>query len=215
MKINVDKTNMIAISAAISFVPECYIEAGEDEVVRSGQDNIKILGFTFSTRPTVNAHIEETIKKCRRRYWILRHLKNYGFDESELVMVYKSQVRSVLEYCSVVYHSMLTADQAEALERCQTQALKCIFGYAGESQRTLRQKAGLETLEVRRLAAVDRFTDKCLAGRFEDWFPKADRSRNTRRGKIYREDFARCDRLRNSPLFFMRRRLNQRMIESV
>ena len=32
--------------------------------------------------------------------------------------------------------------------------------------------------------------------------------RTGRGGERYREDFARCDRLKNTPLFYMRRRLN-------
>ena len=44
--------------------------------------------------------------------------------------------------------------------------------------------------------------------RFTSWFPKRVRARNTWGGELYLEQFARCDRLKNSPLFHMRRRLN-------
>jgi hypothetical protein len=86
--------------------------------------------------------------------------------------------------------------------------LKCIFGY-GESYRSLREKAGIELLSDRRLKAVDKFTAKCLAGQFSGWFPLNEAERKTRKQKKYRELYARCDRLRNSPIFFMRRRLNE------
>ena len=35
-----------------------------------------------------------------------------------------------------------------------------------------------------------------------------DRRTSSRKGERYVEDFARCNRLRDTPLFFMRRRLN-------
>ena len=211
MKINVGKTAMIVISSAISFDPRSYIRTGDGETIESKSDPVRILGFTFENRPTVATHVSGLIKKARRRYWVLRHLQSYGFSSQELVQVYKSLVRSVIEYCSVVYHSMLTEDMSSRLERVQYQALKCIYGYNGESGRALRERAGLETLEERRLQAIDKFTDKCIQGRFADWFPHKSIARQTRSQRPYEEKYARCDRLRNSPLYFMRRRLNDRI----
>jgi hypothetical protein len=211
MKINVNKTAMLAITSAISFVPQCFIRTRDGEVIQSSEANIKILGFTFERRPTVAAHISETIKKARQRYWVLRHLQNHGFNNQELVLVYKSLIRSVLEYCGVVYHSMLTEEMSGLLERVQYQALKCVYGYTGESYRTLRERAGLPTLEERRLKSIDKFTDKCVQGRFTEWFPKKSTTRQTRTNRPYEEKFARCNRLKNSPLYFMRKRLNDRV----
>jgi hypothetical protein len=214
MKINVNKTSMLVISAANSFTPVCHIEAGDGSLIKSKPENVRILGFIFSQSPTVHAHVEQIIKKTRRRYWVLRHLKNCGFDERELVLVYQSLVRSVIEYCSNVYHSMLTLDQSKALERLQFQALKCIFGYADNSYRSLLEKSGLQTLEERREAAVDKFTEKCLKGRFAGWFPLNQVEKVTRVTKKYQEKYARCDRLKNSPLYYMRRRLNERELSN-
>jgi hypothetical protein len=211
MKINVKKTAMIVISAAISFVPQCYIQTRDNELIRSGQSNVKILGFTFEERPTVSAHVLELVKKARRRYWVLRHLQSYGFSQAELVQVYKSLIRSVLEYCGVVFHSMLTEELSDLLERVQYQALKCIYGYTGDSYRALRELSGLATLKERRLASIDRFVDKCLNGRFAEWFPLRNITRNTRMTRPYEERYARCDRLKNSPLYFIRKRLNDRV----
>ena len=136
-------------------------------------------------------------------------MKSFGFDQAELVSVYKSQIRSVIEYCSVIYHGLLTGEQTACLERLQYQALKCIFGY-GESYRFLLEKAQLEELKERRLKAVDKFTEKCLAGEYRRWFPENPGVRSTRGRRKYLEEFARCDRRRNSPIFYMRRRLNEK-----
>jgi hypothetical protein len=204
---------MMVVSDSTSFEPNCYIETDEGERIESTNEKLKILGFMFSKKPTVAEHVKETIGKARKRYWVLRHLKRFGFDEKELVRVYTTIIRPVIEYCSVVYHSMLTSEQASDLERTQCQALKCIFGYAGESYESLREKAEIETLESRRVQAVDKFTDKCLAGRYSGWFPINRSSRTTRQKNPYEEKYARCNRLRNSPLYYMRRRLNERSRE--
>ena len=137
----------------------------------------------------------------------MRHLKSYGFNGDELVKVYVSVIRPCIEFCSVVYHSMLTAEQKEQLEHLRQQALKCIFGYT-QSYRALREKTGLDTLKDRRECAVLKFAEKCSAGKFCDWFPLRV-GREMRGSKRYREDYARCDRLKDSPIFYMRRALNR------
>jgi hypothetical protein len=208
MKLNVQKTAMMVVSDARSFEPYCYIETEGGQTVGSDSKKLKILGFTLDTTPGVGAHIDETIKKARRRYWVLRHLRKYGFSDEELVQVYQSVIRSVLEYCCVVYHSMLTAELVAALERVQYQALRCIYGFTEVSYRVLLERSGLSRLEDRRLSAIDKFTARCLGGQFSGWFPKRTGMRATRNPRPYVEKYARCDRLRNSPLYFMRRRLN-------
>ena len=76
------------------------------------------------------------------------------------------------------------------------------------SYQKMRELAGVTTLRQRRVELCDKFAAKCLKNpRFEPWFPKR-RGRTTRGGEPFQEDFARCERLKNSPLYYMRRRLN-------
>ena len=148
-------------------------------------------------------------KKFRERYWVLRHLRHNGFSSEDLVRVYTAIIRPVADYMMEVYHSMITDRQDEEIERLQTHALRCIFG-ARISGRKLRQLADLTTLRDRRIEHCDRFAKKCArSDRFEHWFPERRESgRVTRGAEQYQESYARCDRLFNSPLFYMRRRLN-------
>ena len=67
------------------------------------------------------------------------------------------------------------------------------------------------TLRERRVAACDKIAAKCLSvPRFAVWFPVKEpvRAESRNRDCIYLEEFARCNRLRDSPLFYMRRRMN-------
>ena len=150
------------------------------------------------------AHI---IKTMRSRYWTLRNLKQNGFNKEELVHVYKTMLRPVVEYGCVVYHSSLTDDQNERLERLQDHALKCIYG-PELSARKLRGLAGIGTLRQRREEIVEKFAVKCSNDpAFDHWFPRRE-GRATRNNDIYLEEQARCERLKNSPLFYFRRVLN-------
>ena len=65
-------------------------------------------------------------------------------------------------------------------------------------------------MRERRVTACDKFAAKCLGStRFSGWFPlKVQGRAGMRKGEAYVEEHARCNRLLNTPIFFMRRRLN-------
>lgn len=169
---------------------------------------MRVLGFHFSDKPTVALHLHKTMKKMRMRYWFLANLKKIGFNNEELVKVYKTNILPLADYCAPAYHSLMTDEQDQLMENTQIGALRRIFGY-GKSARKLRQEAGMTTLRERRIELTDRFAQKCVGNqRFADWFPKNNTRRLGRNSETYKEYYARCDRLKNSPLFYMRRRLN-------
>ena len=124
-----------------------------------------------------------------------------------MATVYKSIIRPTLDYCLVVYHSMLTDEQDQAVERLQSHALKSIFMFCipyGD----MREMAGVTTLRAQWTELCDKFFDKArMNPRFAGWFPE----RTGRQGlnkEVYQEMTARTDRLNNTPLFFFQRRLN-------
>lgn len=211
MKVNASKATMICVSDSLTFKAACYIEDRDGVRVQSGP-KMKVLGFHFWERPTVAAYIAVLTRRFRERYWTLRHLKHNGFSTEDLVRVYTSIVRPVADYMQEVYHSMMNDRLDEAVERLQTHALKCIYG-PRISGRKMREMSGLTTLGDRRIEACDKFASKCVdCPRFGHWFPQRQQKRTTRSGTTgnmeFEEEFARCDRLYYSPIFYMRRRLN-------
>ena len=76
-------------------------------------------------------------------------------------MVYRTIIRPVADYCSVVYHAMLTDEQDEILDRCQAHALQCIFGKDMSYQR-MHELAGVTPLRQSRTDLCNRFAAKCL-----------------------------------------------------
>ena len=103
---------------------------------------------------------------------------------------------------------MLTDEQDELVERCQAHALRCIYGM-GVSYSEMRRRAQVTTLRQRRVEQCDKFAKACLANpRFAGWFPLRTGRSSARRTEKYQETFARCNRLANTPLHYMRRRLN-------
>ena len=210
MKVNTSKTQLMVVSDALSFHPEATIADRNGQEMKSGP-TMKVLGFHMSNRPTVAAHVEAIRKRFRQKYWVLFHLRRNGFSNEDLFKVYWNIIRPVADYCSTVYHAMLTDEQDEVLERCQAHALRCILGKDVKYAK-MREAAGVPTLRQRRVDLCDKFAQKCLKNaRFAGWFLCKQAARSTRRTAgppEYLEEFARCDRKKNSPVYYMRRQLN-------
>ena len=170
MKVNGSKTAMVCVSGAQSYHARSHVYQASGEKVESGP-SIKVLGFHFSSSPTVHAHMAALSKRIRSKYWVLYHLGRAGFSEEELAKVYRICLLPIFDYCSTVYHPMLTDEQDQELERLQAAALRCIYGY-DTSYTRMRQLAGVQTLRARRIEALDKFVKKCLGNaRFSGWFP--------------------------------------------
>ena len=207
MVINALKTHCLCISDLKSYLPKAFIKDPDGNNINC-QDKIRILGFTFSSNPDMAAQVEEIRKGYVARIWTLRHLGHRGLSKPDLLKVYKAILLPIHDYCSCVYNSSLTQTQANALERLQAQALKAIYGYE-HSYRSLLQLTGLQTLKDRRDARSDKFVAKCLQNpKYQGWFKPNIHPRPMRNTLPFKEHHARTARLYNSPLYYMRRRLN-------
>ena len=210
MKINATKTSLMCVSAATSFEPRVKITLDGRDV--HGAKSLKVLGVTIDSDMTFRSHIEKLAAKARARTWALSKLRKKGLGAEKLVRVYCGLIRPVLEYCAPAWHSLLTAGQSESLERQQSQALKNIYG-TGMSAAKLRTRAGIETLNKRRMKMSLKFAKKCLTNpRCQSWFQERGNPTYQRRSSVnyrkYREPIARTDRFRNSPKNFLIRLLN-------
>ena len=211
MVINALKTQLICISDDRNSNTSSYINTDNKRI--NSVYELKVLGFIFENRPSVGAHVKHCCDKFNRAVWALNHLKLAKINTNVLVDVYKIMLRPLLEYCSPVYHYMLTLQMEETLERQQKRALRIIFGFS-EKYEDLLEKTGLETLKQRRISACANFTKKLLdSERFTELFPRNNtRDRhdiNLRNSNAFIEEFARSNRLYNSPLYSMRRYLNK------
>ena len=79
---------------------------------------------------------------------MLNQLKRAGISQLDLVTVYISVVRPVLEYACPVWHTNLPKYLSDSIELIQTRALKSIF--PGKSYNDILNDVGLRTLRERR-----------------------------------------------------------------
>ena len=149
------ETNVLCISAATSYEAEAYIQDVNGTRIDSS-DSMKALGFHFSRRLNASLHIEKLKEKIRRQIWSLRHLRKQGFNQANFLRVYTAMIRSVAEYCQVVYHTLITEEESKSLDRLECQCLNNIYGNRLSYKKMLK-KAGFERLSERRARAFDAF----------------------------------------------------------
>ena len=205
LKINAKKTQLLTISSSRNS-NSAWIKLNDGSALHSS-DTLKLLGFVFNTSPNVHSQFKHIVDRAASRTFVLRRLA--GVNTDRLKDVYCSVIRSVLEYSSVTFGPMLTKYEKNQMERIQKKCLRTIYG-PNKTYEQLLEESGLKTLETRRNNALIKFAQKASKNpQFEHWFPLNRNRSSNRNSKIYEEKLARTDRLYRSPLFTMRRLLNQ------
>ena len=210
MKINEKKTQLLVISPNNGCNTGAKLRAGQNAVIASA-GTLKLVAFTFGSTPGAGAHVESIRNKFRRKVWLLYNLRRAGFKGRNLYRLYCCYLRSIIEYCSAVYHSLLGAGQAEVLEKLHRHAIRICYGFECRVERIMEENH-IESLEERRVRRVDAFIRKALRSeRFgARWFPqRVETPHNLRRRRHFQETRAMSLRRFRSPLAYMRRRANE------
>ena len=90
-------------------------------------NSICLLGLWISEDMSWDLNTREVCKKAYMRTSMLSKLKYVGVQREDLLLIYKLFIRSCLEYCSIVYHSSLTIQQSNSMERVQRVCLRLIL----------------------------------------------------------------------------------------
>ena len=116
MKLNCEKSfNMLFTRYSTNFNTRLKLNSSNLQRVKS----IKLLRVWITENLDWETNTKEICKKSYSRLSLLCKLKFFGKNLKDLVRVYIAYIRSILEYCCVVWSSSLTNAQNEALERAQ------------------------------------------------------------------------------------------------
>ena len=143
---------------------------------------------------------------------MLSKLKYIGTKTEDLLDVYHLYIRSVLEYCSVVFHSSLTAEQAAKLETVQRVALFAILGDNYVSHDAALEMSSLSLLSERREARVQSFCHKALKHpHHAKMFPinVKDSNREVRDREVFKVNYARTEFYQKSAVIQCQHILNK------
>ena len=108
---------------------------------------------------------------------LVRKVAEFTTPVEENREIYKMYIRSILEQSSVVWHSSLSSENAEDLERVQKAAVRLILGNKYENYEDGLIKANLDSLNVRRDVLCKKFAIKCIKSdnpRVKNMFPQKE-----------------------------------------
>ena len=77
------------------------------EQVLERVEHAKMLGVTISNNLTWSIHVDNIVSKALKRAYMLYQLKRAGISQNDLVKIYVSFIRPVLEYaCPILEYKM-------------------------------------------------------------------------------------------------------------
>ena len=208
VKINEKKSNfMIFTRCQTDFTSRLLLNNNNLEQVNI----IRLLGLWITDNMSWQMNCEELCKKAYSRVSMLTKLKYVGTKRNDLLDVYKLFIRSVMEYCSVVYHSMLTNDQANMLERVQKVCLKVILGTDYINYSNSLEEFSLLSLYDRREKRILDFSHKALSHPLhKNMFPIQKQDLHDIRNKEkYVVNFANTETYKNSFIPYAQQKLNK------
>ena len=209
MKLNVKKCNFMIFSRSkTNFATRLRI----DDQTLDKISVSKILGVWISEDLSWDKNCQEICQKAYSRMSMITKLKYVGVSTDDLLDIYILFIRSVVEYCAVVFHSSLTQQQSGKLEKIQKTSLKVILGDMYVDYPAALEMCGLQTLSDRRLKRCLDFSRKCLKHpRNKRLFPvnPSTSEHFVRKKEVFHVNFARTDDYKTSAIPFCQRLLNQ------
>ena len=150
-------------------------------------------------------------KKAYSRLELLKKLSSFQAPTKDMKQIYVAYIRSLLEQSCTVWHSSLTVESQEDLERVQKVAFKIILKDSYRSYENAQRILDLETLKERRTFLCLEFAKKWLKNdKIKSFFPPNARTHTMgpRSQEHFKVNFALTDRLKNGPINCMQNILN-------
>ena len=209
MKLNPSKCNYMVFSRSKEqFATRLNI----DNTILERKNASKILGVWISDDLSWSRNCQEICIKAYSRISMITKLKYVGVQLEDLIDIYVLYIRSVTEYCSVAFHSSLTGEQTNKIERIQKTCLRIILGDMYIDYPSALEMTGLESLYDRRPKRCLDFSLKCLKhNRNTRLFPLKDNAReaSSKNSEIFSVNFASTNAYRDSTIPYCQRLLNQ------
>ena len=142
----------------------------------------------------------------------LRKVASFSTPTEDLKEIYILVIRSILEHSATVWHSSLTRENIDDLERVQKSALRTILQEKYKSYKQGLALLNLETLSDRRESLCLNFALKCVKDEnLSRMFPISEKTHKmgTRKEEQFEVQFANTGRLQKSPIIYMQKLLNE------
>ena len=125
MFINENKTKAMLFNYTEKYQFTTRLQLNENtvEVI----DQTKLLGTVISNDLKWDLNTKSLVKKANARMELLRKVAEFGTPQEDLKTIFILFVRSLLEQSATVWHSSLSQENIDDLERVQKSACKVIL----------------------------------------------------------------------------------------
>ena len=170
----------------------------------------KLLGYWLTQDMKTDKHIQYILQISYKRMWAISKLAKSGISSSDIIHFFNVKIRSVLETNCPVYHSMMTKEQSDDIERLQKILLRTILADKYTTYEHACAQFDIHTLERRRTQICLKFALRVLENsKFKDFFKPNTNINNIRNQEKFFVPFAKSSRYKNSPKVFLTRLLNE------
>ena len=209
MQLNTNKSKVMLFNFTnqFQFTSRILMENDVVEVIRE----TKLLGVKINDKLDWDSNTQYLVKRANGRMRLLHKLVDFGVPLDDLINIYVLYVRSILEQSCQVWHSSLTLENFQDLERVQKNALKIILQDEYLSYSNALNMTGLDTLFDRRSQLCLKFAQSCLKNDdMRDIFPlnNVPSAMDTRHRESFKVTASRNERHKNSIVPYMQRLLN-------
>ena len=210
MQLNQKKTKSLIFNFTRDkqFTTNIKLKGETVEIVKES----KLLGVIVSSDLKWDKNTNHIVKNANRMMRMLHIATKFTRNKSHLVHIFKTFIRSRLEYASTLWHSSLTLSNRNDIERIQKSAMKVIFKNDYQGYEKSLKILKMEMLQDRRERLGLNMAKKCLKhDKLQDMFPMNSNNSTVkiREKEKYHVNQAKTERYRNSAIPFLQRKLNE------
>ena len=211
MKINREKSKVMIFNFTKDY--QCTSRTQIENVPLEVIKETKLLGVMINDQLNWDKNTSYLVARANARMRLLHKLVDFGVPQEDLVNIYILYIRSILEQSCQVWHSSLTLDNFQDLERVQKNALRIILKDEYLSYSNALTITGLSTLFVRRAELCLKFAKSCVKkSETKNMFPvnpvRHSYGIQTRHREKYIVTKAKTNRLMSSAIPYMQMLLN-------
>ena len=210
MKLNQKKTKSLIFnfSKDKQFTTNIQLKGETVEIVKES----KLLGAILTSDLKWERNTNHIVKNANKMMRMLHIASKFTRNRLHLEHIYKTFIRSRLEYASTLWHSSLTMTNRNDIERIQKAAMKVILKDDYQGYQKSLNILKMESLYDRRERLGLKFAKKCLKQeKMSVMFPK-NVSKSTvkiRNKELFYVNKANTERYKKSAIPFLQRKLNE------
>ena len=211
MVLNPDKTKLLIVNFTDSHQFQSLLQIPDSTSKIELCFETKLLGYWLTSDLKPEKHISHILKIAYQRLWTITRLKSANVNANDIFYFYSMKIRSVLEFASPVFFSMLTSQNIADIERVQKIVLKIILAENYFSYEQACKAMLTVSLEERREHLALKFALSCLDNKQHNHFFKQRTSTyyELRNIKSFEEPQCKTNRYYSSPIPAMTRLLNK------